>query len=573
MEPEDLKHRIEALERDNERLRGELAEYERRDRLFEILELERSRLARVFMKAPAFIATLRGPEHVFELVNPTFEQLVGFRGILGKPVRQALPELAGQGFFELLDQVYRTGDPFVGQEMLIRLQREAEGPLSGRYVDFVYQPLLDSQGQVSGIFIHGVDITEQVAARQRLEELVGELQQVQEALQEADRRKDQFLAMLGHELRNPLAPIRNAVAVMRQPGAGEPQIERARNMIDRQVSHLTRLVDDLLDVSRISRGKILLRQETLDLVALVRAAAEDHRRDFEAGGLRFDVRLPMGPLWTTGDPTRLSQALGNVLHNASKFTDPGGRVEVELVAEATGAQAEIRVRDTGIGMEPWMVERLFEAFNQADRSLDRSRGGLGLGLALVKGLVDLHGGDVRAASAGLGQGSKIVLRLPLAPAGAPAPRPAVEPPPPNEPPNEPSNGARRILVIEDNADAAESMQLLLELAGHRVTWAPDGPSGLAAVERFRPEVVLCDIGLPGEVDGYAVARRLRREERGPLALIALTGYGQEEDQRRSREAGFDLHLTKPVDPELLKRLLRELPPLSGRPTKTPENSV
>jgi CheY-like chemotaxis protein len=205
-----------------------------------------------------------------------------------------------------------------------------------------------------------------------------------------------------------------------------------------------------------------------------------------------------------------------------------------------------------------MVDRLFEAFNQADRSLDRSRGGLGLGLALVKGLVDLHGGDVRAASAGLGQGSELVLRLPLEPpAGAPEPGPAAKAPLPS---NASSNGGRRILVIEDNADAAESMQLLLELAGHRVATAPDGPSGLAAVQRFRPEVVLCDIGLPGGMDGYAVARRLRGEGGAPLALIALTGYGQEEDQRRSREAGFDLHLTKPVDPERLKRLLTELPP-------------
>ncbi|HYG62802.1 MAG TPA: ATP-binding protein, partial [Thermoanaerobaculia bacterium] len=537
-------------------LEGRLTDQQRieeeRAQLFRILESERSRLARVFMKAPAFIATLRGPDQVFELVNPTFEQLVGFRDILGKPVRQALPELAGQGFFELLDQVYRTGESFTGRERPIHLQREPGGPLDERAVDFVYLPLLDPGEKVSGIFVHGVDVTEPVRARRRLEELVQELQQAEEALKEADRRKDEFLAMLGHELRNPLAPIRNAVFVMRQLGSGVPEIERGRDMIDRQVSHLARLVDDLLDVSRISRGKILLRQEALDLVALARTAAEDHRSDLEAAGLHLSVRLPEGPVWVQGDPTRLSQVLGNLLHNAGKFTDAGGRVELEMVADPAAAFVGITLRDTGIGMEPRMVERLFQAFSQADHSLDRSRGGLGLGLALVKGLVDLHGGEVHAASDGLGRGSVFTLRLPRREAAEPAgSRPEAAPAPP---------GLHRILVIEDNVDAAESMQLLLELAGHQVTTAFDGPSGVSEAHRFQPSVVLCDIGLPGDMDGYAVARELRRDGLPASAkLIALTGYGQEEDQRRSREAGFDLHLTKPVDPAALGKLLAELP--------------
>jgi len=513
---------------------------EERRKLFAVLELERSRLASIFVQAPAFIATLRGPEHVFELANPQYDQLVGHREILGKPVREALPEIEGQGFFELLDQVYATGQPFVGNEVLVLLRREKGGPLERRYLNFVYQPLLDTDGSVSGIFAHGVDITDQVETAQ--------------ALREADRRKDEFLAMLGHELRNPLAPIRNAVQILRQAGHDEALLETARGMIDRQVSHLARLVDDLLDVSRISRGKILLRKERLDLTELVRDTVEDHRRGLEAGGLTVELTLSGGPLWVEGDGTRLAQVLGNLLNNAGKFTDPGGRVAVELSAGLArgGAEgAEITVEDSGIGMDPEMLERLFETFSQADRTLDRSRGGLGLGLALVKGLMDLHGGEVQAGSAGLGRGSRFTLRLPLVEAVAVSPREPEEATAPD-----PETGPRRVLVIEDNVDAAESMQMLLELSGFEVATAMDGLAGLEAARRFRPDVVLCDIGLPGGMDGYAVARELRADDAlRPVRLIALTGYGQAEDQRRAYAEGFDLHLTKPVDPALLPDLL------------------
>ena len=554
-ETEALRRRVSELERENDALRRELAEHgrlgEERERLFETFERERSRLARVFMKAPAFIATLRGPEHVFEMANPAYEQLVGFRDILGKPVREALPEVSGQGFFELLDQVYATGEPYVGNEIPIYLGGEEGGPPEVRYVNFVYQPLAEHDGSVSGIFVHGFDVTEQVRARQRMEELVKERERAEEALREADRRKNEFLAMLGHELRNPLAPVRNAIYILRQPGVPQEERARARDIVDRQIAHLTRLVDDLLDLSRISRGKILLRRERLDLVALVRAATEDHRASLEANGLALEVVLPQQPLWTMGDPTRLSQVVGNLLHNAGKFTDAGGHVQVELKAE--GLQAELAVRDTGIGMEPWMVERLFEAFSQADRSLDRSQGGLGLGLALVKGLIDLHGGEVHASSLGLGRGTELLIRLPIE-------LPEKEMEMQGTGTADLAGGHRRILVIEDNHDAAESMQLLLELSGHTVTVAFDGPGGLEAAKRFQPEVVLCDIGLPGAMDGYAVARSLRSDGvPGLVTLIALTGYGQDEDQARAREAGFDIHLTKPVDPVALQKLLGELP--------------
>ncbi len=520
---------------------------EERQSLFAALELERARLASIFLQAPAFIATLRGPGHVFELANPQYYQLVGHREILGRPVREALPEIEGQGFFELLDEVYATARPFVGNGMSVLLRREAEGPLEQRYLNLVYQPLLETDGSVSGIFAHGVDVTENV--------------ETAEALREADRRKDEFLAMLGHELRNPLAPIRNAVQILRQAGHDEALLEMARGMIDRQVSHLARLVDDLLDVSRISRGKVLLRKERLDLAELVRDTVEDHRRGLEAGGLTVELTLSGGPLWVEGDGTRLAQVLGNLLNNAGKFTDPGGRVTVELSGGTQAGtsplgmagMAEITVEDTGIGMDPEMLERLFETFSQADRTLDRSRGGLGLGLALVKGLMELHGGEVQAGSAGLGRGSRFTLRLPLAAAAEATSR---------EESVTPDRGAasRRVLVIEDNVDAAESMQMLLELSGFEVETAMDGRAGLEAARRFQPDVVLCDIGLPGGMDGYAVARELRADDAlRPVRLIALTGYGQAEDRLRAYAEGFDLHLTKPVDPALLPDLLAKTP--------------
>ena len=371
--------------------------------------------------------------------------------------------------------------------------------------------------------------------------------QNEEKLLEADRRKDEFLAMLAHELRNPLAPIRNAVEVMRRIGPEEPRLRETREMIDRQVAHMAHLVDDLLDVSRISRGKILLRTEPLDLTALVGATVEDHRSLLETHGLRLTLELPAEPVWVTGDATRLSQVVGNLLQNSSKFTNPGGRVEIRLAA---GRQAVLTVEDTGIGMGPEILARLFEPFSQADGSLDRSRGGLGLGLALVKGLVELHGGEVAAESPGAGRGARFTIRLPLGEAPGAVRERAVA---------GTAGRALRILVVEDNRDAADSLGMMLELAGHGVAVAYTGREGLEAAGRFRPDVALCDIGLPGGMDGYDLARALRQDERtAGIHLIAISGYGQDEDQRRARAAGFDRHLTKPVDPALLLRMLEAL---------------
>lgn len=376
-------------------------------------------------------------------------------------------------------------------------------------------------------------------------------------IQEGDRRKNDFLAMLAHELRNPLAPIRNSAEVLRRIPVEHPYLTMARDMIDRQVTHMARLVDDLLDVSRLSRGKILLRKESLDLTRLVVAVAEDYRERLRSAGLHFVVRLPERPLYVNGDPTRLAQAVGNVLHNASKFTDPGGEVLLELL-EAPVGSATVRVRDTGVGIEPGMLLQIFDAFSQADRSLDRSRGGLGLGLTLVKGLVELHGGRVSATSEGIARGTEVLLELPLS-----AP-PAVPDPTASQPE---VATRRRILVIEDNPDTAESLEVLLRLSGHEVRIALSGPAGLETFRVFRPEVVLCDLGLPGGMDGHTVARAIRREPSGPsVRLIAATGYGRPEDQSRSREAGFDFHLTKPI-------VLNDLLPLianAPNPNRTSE---
>jgi signal transduction histidine kinase len=385
---------------------------------------------------------------------------------------------------------------------------------------------------------------EERAERRRLEE---ELCRRAEELAERDRRKDEFLAMLAHELRNPLGASSNALQLMRRRGPSDPALRQAITVMERQVQHQVRLGDDLLDVSRITRGKISLEREWLDLAWVIRHTVEDHRSVLEAAGLTLFLNLPQEPVWYAGDRTRLTQVLGNLLANAAKFTNAGGCVTVSLTLEAGGSQAALAVRDTGIGIDPQMLPHVFESFAQGDHSPERSRGGLGLGLALVKGLVELHGGAVRADSPGLGGGSAFALTLPLEGTSASCGEVAVPPGPPVR--------CCRILVVEDNRDAAETLRDVLELSGHEVALAFSGPEGVAAARSVRPEVVLCDLGLPG-FDGYAVARAVRQDPATAAArLIALSGYGHEEDRRRSREAGFDQHLVKPVNFTELEGLL------------------
>jgi signal transduction histidine kinase/DNA-binding response OmpR family regulator len=366
-------------------------------------------------------------------------------------------------------------------------------------------------------------------------------------VQRADAHKNEFLSMLAHELRNPLAPIRNAVQILRMRGSEDAEMRAIQDLIDRQVQHLVRLVDDLLDVSRITRGKIRLLRETVNAAAIVARAVEISQPLIKARRHELVVSVPQEPIYVEGDPVRLAQVMGNLLNNAAKYTEEGGRVW--LTVERDGGEAVFRVRDTGVGIPYEMLTSVFELFTQVERSLDRSHGGLGIGLTLVRQLVELHGGRVQASSPGPNQGSEFVVRLPAVEAGRSSQSQAgvAAVPPPNPP--------CRILVVDDNHDAADSLAALLRVAGHDVHVRYDGAAALAAAQELHPEVVLLDIGLP-EMDGFEVARRLRAQPalRSTL-LIAITGYGQEQHLCRSRAAGIDHHFIKPVDIAALSAVL------------------
>jgi PAS domain S-box-containing protein len=369
--------------------------------------------------------------------------------------------------------------------------------------------------------------------------------QAEEALRELDRRREQFLAVLSHELRNPLAAARNALFVMNESPPGSAQACTARAIVSRQLGQLTHLVEDLLDASRITRGKIRLQKARLDLVELVRRSAEENRFAFAAKGLELRVDLPCGPLWIDCDATRIVQVLGNLLQNAAKFTQQGHAL-LAVDVDAAGREARVRVRDTGVGIAPELRTRLFCPFEQGDGTLDRAGGGLGLGLALVKGLVELHGGTVEARSDGPGTGAELIVRLPTqaAPGAVERGRP-------------PQQAARRlrIVAVEDDEDAAVVLGELLEILGHRADVARSGSEALELVRRVRPDLVLCDIGLPG-MSGYDVARAIRADpEVRHIPLVALTGYASPADVQRAADAGFDHHLAKPIPPGDLSRVL------------------
>ena len=374
---------------------------------------------------------------------------------------------------------------------------------------------------------------------------------VEEALRDADRRKDVFLATLAHEIRNPLAPIRTGLQILKHEEGDNPAVEPLRAMMERQAAHLATLIDDLMDISRISLGKFGLRKEVVELGPVVDRAIASARPLIEERGHELSVSVRDGAERIEADPTRLEQVLANLLENAAKYTDPGGRVCVYAGRE--GGEVVISVKDTGIGIDPGQLTQVFDLFEQVERRLDRSQGGLGIGLSLVKSLVEMHGGTVTALSAGPGTGTEFVVRLPALTGDGgdrhePTQRPLEDGR--HEPPG------RRILVVDDNQDAADSLaRYLRRVAGHRVEVAYDGPGALGLARTFRPDVVLLDIGLPG-MSGYEVAQRLREwPETGGARLIALTGWGQEDDRRRSRSAGIDVHLVKPVDPDALMGLL------------------
>jgi PAS domain S-box-containing protein len=376
---------------------------------------------------------------------------------------------------------------------------------------------------------------------------ITERKQAAEALQEADRRKDEFLAMLAHELRNPLAAVSNALNILRHPEASSADAERARAVMERQVHHLGRLVDDLLDVSRIMRGHIELRKESVDVATVIGRAVETVQPIIDSRGHNLNVTLPSEPVCLEGDLVRLAQVFGNLLANAAKFTE--GRGTIHLNASVEDGEAKVSVRDNGVGIAPEVLPQVFDLFVQADQSIARSRGGLGIGLTIARRLVEMHGGRIAALSAGPGRGSEFVVHLPIS-ARTASPKPREPVPTVHEP-----SPRRRILVVDDNIDAADSLAILLSCSGAEVRVAYDGPSALTAAHDFRPEVVFLDIGLPG-MSGYEVARCLRTDSGfRPTLLIALTGYGQESDRRRAQDAGFDAHLVKPTDLDAVRALL------------------
>jgi len=392
------------------------------------------------------------------------------------------------------------------------------------YFSFSGGPIRDAEGKQILALTLSRDITE--------------AKRIEHALREADRRKDEFMSILSHELRNPLAPIRNAAYMLNHCVPSSEDAQRARVVIERQVGHLTRLVDDLLDVTRIARGKADLKLETLDLRQVVHQLVEDHRELIASTGLRCKARLPNEPIWIRGDPTRLAQVIGNLLQNAIKFTSSPGCIDISLRSEE--GFAHVRVRDSGNGIEPSVLGTIFEPFMQGPQGLARAGGGLGLGLALVKGFTELHGGTVRAHSDGPGKGSEFTVRLPVVGAAITT-EPGVE--------KRSVEAGKRVLVVDDNRDAAETLATIVRMFGHEAQIAYDGPETLRLVRERRPDVILCDIGLPA-MDGYEVAKAIRSDPSlGGIKLVALSGYAQADDRRKSRESGFDEHIAKPANPD------------------------
>ena len=625
-----------------------------------ILRASQMQLAQIVEIMPSFCAVMRGPTHVFELANQPYYVVSGHGPeILGKSVVEAMPEMVSQPFPALLDEVYRTGNPFHTHNMLARLRRGADGSLVDVYFDFSYLPLREANGEVSGILVHGLDRTEHFKATESLgrqerelrsladntpdvltrfnkqrhhifvnraimtvtglpasdfigktsrevgipehlcvqweralnavfntakdqslefsfdtplgirhyaSDLVpefnadGEVETVlgvthditdrrvfEERLLEQDVRKDLFLATLAHELRNPLAPIRSGLQLLKLSQKADVAA-RTLPVMERQLGQLVRLIDDLLDVSRISTGKIVLKRERIGFQDVATAALEASRPMIDAAGHSLSIDWPDELIWLDVDPTRTTQILSNLLTNSAKYMSPGG--QIKFSAQQLGGSIVISVRDTGMGIPADMLPTVFDMFTQINRTLDRAQGGLGIGLSLVKTLVEMHGGSVQAASGGIDLGSEFTVTLPTA--SAPT---SVAPPAPAEDVAVSAITAHRILVVDDNVDAAETMAMLLEFSGHEVRTAFGGQAALDLARLFRPQVVFLDIGLPG-MNGYEVAQRLLADPAtAATRLIALTGWGTEDDILKSKMVGFHAHLTKPVDPYALEALL------------------
>jgi PAS domain S-box-containing protein len=472
-------------------------------------------------------------------VNDAFEKQTGIKDAKGRLVRQIVPALE-QHWFDIYGKIALIGEP-------VRFENHAR-ELHRWYDVFAFRIGPPENRQVAILFN---DITE----RRRIER----------ELREADRRKDEFLAMLAHELRNPLAPLRNMLEIMKRGDCDADLTQQARATMDRQLGHMARLVDDLLDVSRISRGRIELKRERVELASVVYQSVDTCRPLAECANHDVTVSLPPEPIHLDADPVRLAQVFGNLLNNACKYTEAGGRIGLSAELASAGHQPPevvVKVTDSGIGIPPDKLDSIFEMFTQVDRTLERSQGGLGIGLTLAKRLVEMHGGSVQAFSDGAGRGSEFVVRLPVLIDQQRKQRQAQ--PTGNQ---QPAPSARRVLVVDDNPDSAASLAMLLKLAGNETYTAHDGLEAVQAAETFRPDVVFLDIGLP-KLNGRDAARRIREQPWGRnMVLVALTGWGQDEDRRRSQEAGFDHHMVKPVDYADLNKLLASLLPATSDHSK------
>ncbi|MEO6222218.1 MAG: ATP-binding protein, partial [Vicinamibacterales bacterium] len=498
-------------------------------------ELQKQLLHSLFMQAPMLICVLRGPDHVIELANPPICEAWGHSrdSLINRSLFDAMPELRGQGFQALLDQVYQSGVAQIGTETPTRFVRD-RGVVETVYFNFIYSPFRNIEGAIEGIFVIASDVTAQVLARNQVNDL-------REAAESANRAKDEFLAMLGHELRNPLSPILTALHLMRLRGSDDSLHERT--IIERQVRHLTRLVDDLLDVSRIARGKVELRQEVLEIATVVARAIEMSSPLLDQGMHVLAVDVPRQGLTVEGDPTRLSQVVSNLLTNAAKYTPAGG--EITIAAVEDNDDVVLSVRDNGIGIAADVLPRVFDLFIQDRQDIARSQGGLGLGLAIVRNLVERHGGSVVAQSEGPGLGSAFTVRLrrvePRAPSADVHAPPSVELSPTL------TVGATRVLVVDDSEDGALTLSAALAARGYQTQVAHDAPNALRIAADFMPTVALLDLGLP-VMDGYQLAARLRGlPGLEAIRLVAVTGYGQEADYKKTAAAGFNRHLVKPVD--------------------------
>ncbi|MBI2876700.1 MAG: response regulator [Candidatus Tectomicrobia bacterium] len=568
---EELSTTLEELHVAQEELR---TQNEQLESAYREIVVERQRYEDLFEFAPdGYLVT--SMEGVIQQANRAAATLLNVspQSLEGKPLVLFVVQEEIRGFRSQLNGLYHEGPD--EKEWEVRLQ-----PRNGTPLDAALKvATVRQQGKPVALRWLIRDITGHKRAEEEIRKMNAELEhrmcERTAQLETANQMKDRFLSMLAHELRNPLSAILSAVEILKLTNASESGSYQALEILDRQVRHQASLLDDLLDLTRINCGKVSLHRKLVDLVDLTHKSAKDCQESIARAGLAFTLELPEGPIWVLGNSTRLSQVLGNLLQNAVKFTDPGGQITLRVEATPDANQATVTVRDTGIGIVPEMLPYLFDTFAQADRSLDRRRGGLGLGLALVKQLVELHGGKAFASSEGLGHGSEFTLLLPLLCPQTEL-RQEASPPPESAPPTRhsqaesasPQHNPRRpedpdiltvkplrVLLIEDNRGVSDLLRLLLERSGHTVEVAYDGAAGVEAARRFRPEVVLCDLGLP-KMDGYAVATTLRRDPVTATArLIALSGYGREEDRQRSREAGFDLHLVKPVGTEELQQAL------------------